>query len=57
MIGAGIAASYAGWIRQSQGDYEIAWYTAAILCMFAAGSLFLLKKIPTIAQRESITAP
>lgn len=57
MIGAAIAASFAGWIRTSQGDYEIAWYTAAVLCLIAAGSLFLLRKIPTLKQREVVTSP
>ena len=52
MIGAGIAASFAGWVRETNGDYEIAWYTAAILCLIAAASMFLLKKIPTLAQAE-----
>ena len=55
MIGAAIAASFAGWIRTSQGDYKIAWYTAALLCLIAAGSLFLLKKIPTLKQREELS--
>lgn len=57
MIGAAIAASFAGWIRTSQGNYEIAWYTAAVLCLIAAGSLFLLRKIPTLKQREVVTSP
>jgi MFS family permease len=52
MIGAAIAASFAGWIRETNGDYEIAWYTAAILCLIAAACMFLLKKIPTLAQAE-----
>ena len=36
MVGAGVAASYAGWIRQTQGDYLIAWLTAGGLCLLAA---------------------
>lgn len=51
MIGAAIAASFAGWVRESNGDYEVAWYVAAILCLIAAASVFLLKKIPTLAQQ------
>lgn len=35
MVGAGIAATYAGWIRQSTGDYFWAWLTAGILCLVA----------------------
>lgn len=52
MIGAAIAASFAGWIRETNGDYEVAWYTAAILCLIAAACMFILKKIPTLAQVE-----
>ena len=36
MVGAGVAASYAGWIRQGTGDYFIAWMTAGGLCLLAA---------------------
>lgn len=53
MIGAGIAAAFAGWIRDSQGAYTIAWYTAAVLCLVAAASMFLLKRFPTLKQQES----
>ncbi|MEY4311583.1 MAG: hypothetical protein RLZZ571_353 [Actinomycetota bacterium] len=53
MIGAAIAAVFAGWIRQTNGSYTIAWYTASILCLIAAGSMFLMKRIPTLAQREA----
>lgn len=37
MVGAGVAATYAGWVRQAQGDYLVAWLTAAVLCLLAAG--------------------
>lgn len=53
MIGAAIAAAFAGWIRQTNGSYTIAWYTAAILCLIAAGSMFLIKRVPTLAQRQA----
>ena len=53
MVGAAIAAAFAGWIRQTNGSYTIAWYTAAILCLIAAGSMFLIKRVPTLAQREA----
>jgi MFS family permease len=36
MVGAGVAASYAGWIRQGTGDYFLAWMTAGGLCLVAA---------------------
>ncbi len=36
MVGAGIGASAAGWIRATQGDYRLAWWTAGALCLAAA---------------------
>ena len=36
MVGAGVAASYAGFIRQGTGDYFLAWMTAGGLCLLAA---------------------
>jgi MFS family permease len=36
MVGAGIAASYAGLIRQGLGDYFWAWMTAGALCLLAS---------------------
>jgi len=36
MVGAGVAASYAGWIRQGTGDCFMAWMTAGGMCLLAA---------------------
>ncbi|UDY24237.1 MFS transporter [Nocardioides sp. Kera G14] len=36
MVGAGVAASFAGWTRESTGTYLTAWLTAGILCLAAA---------------------
>jgi MFS family permease len=44
MIGAAVAAIFAGVIRDLQGSYLIAWITAAILCLLATVSLAALKK-------------
>jgi MFS family permease len=49
MIGAAIAAAFAGAIREAQGSYFIAWITAAVLCLVAAGSVLLLRKVPVQA--------
>lgn len=46
MVGAAIAAAFAGAIREAQGSYFIAWITAAVLCLVAAGSVLLLRRIP-----------
>jgi MFS family permease len=42
MVGAGVAASYAGWIRTSLGDYFVAWMTAGALCLAAAALCLLI---------------
>ena len=45
MVGAGVAASYAGWIRDIQGDYLIAWLTAGGLCVLAAFACLSIPKL------------
>jgi MFS family permease len=50
MIGAAIAAAFAGVIRDVQGDYYIAWITAAVLCLVASASVLLLKPQPKLAK-------
>ena len=44
MVGAGVAASYAGWIRQSNGDYYVAWITAGGLCIAAAAACLMIPR-------------
>lgn len=44
MIGAAIASVFAGWIRESAGDYYIAWITAAVLCLAASVYALTLRK-------------
>jgi len=48
MIGAAIAAEFAGAIRETQGSYFIAWITAAVLCLVAAGSVLLLRRVKAV---------
>jgi hypothetical protein len=43
-VGAGIAAAYAGWVRQAQGDYFTAWVTAGALCLVAAVVILLIPR-------------
>jgi len=42
MVGAGVAASYAGWIREGTGEYFWAWMTAGGLCVLAATLCFTI---------------
>jgi sugar phosphate permease len=46
MVGAGVAASYAGWVRSSTGDYLNAWLTAGGLCVVAAFACLAVSKTP-----------
>ena len=55
MVGAGVAASYAGWIRTGLGDYFVAWMTAGALCLGAAALCLLIPR-RGIAQ-EHLLAP
>ncbi|HMT32583.1 MAG: MFS transporter [Actinomycetales bacterium] len=44
MVGAGIAAAYAGWMRESTGDYFAAWLTAGGLCVLAAAACYVMPR-------------
>ncbi len=53
-IGAAIAASAAGILRTEAGTYDIAWFAAAALCLFAAGmSLALRPQGARTAERDA----
>jgi predicted MFS family arabinose efflux permease len=53
MVGAGVAASFAGWVRESSGDYFGAWMTAGGLCLLAAFACLAVPK----RVRTSTPAP
>ena len=57
MVGAGIAASYAGVVRQVSGDYLVAWLTAGGLCVLAAGLCLLMPKVPVLAGKPDLELP
>lgn len=46
MVGAGVAASFAGWVRQANGDYFVAWITAGVLCVVASELCLLVPRTP-----------
>ena len=52
MIGAGVAAAYAGLVRDTTGGYAPAWWTAGGLCLAAAA---VILTVPVV--REDGTAP
>jgi len=53
MVGAGVAASYAGLVREHLGDYYLAWMTAGGLCLLAA---LMCLSIPARARDEDVSA-
>jgi predicted MFS family arabinose efflux permease len=53
MVGAGVAASYAGLVREHLGDYFLAWMTAGGLCLLAA---LMVVSIPRRARTDDETA-
>lgn len=53
MVGAGVSAAAAGWIRETTGSYLPAWITAAALCALAALSLLWLRRVP-VRERELV---
>lgn len=60
MVGAGVAASFAGWIREWRGDYFGAWLTAGALCVLAALACLAIPRRPIEADSaigEPVTDP
>jgi hypothetical protein len=52
MVGAGVAASYAGWIRTGTGDYFWAWMTAGALCLAAAVMCLTIPRLRDVDPGE-----
>ena len=46
MVGAGLGASFAGWIRTVDGTYRTAWMSAGVLCIAAAFVCLTIPKPP-----------
>jgi predicted MFS family arabinose efflux permease len=44
MIGAGVSAGLAGWIRQSTGSYDIAWWSTGVLAVIAAAMVLAIPR-------------
>jgi MFS family permease len=51
MVGAGVAAAYAGWLRQATGDYMWAWMTAGGLCLLASTLCLMIPQPSARAAR------
>lgn len=56
MVGAGVAASVAGFIRTGTGDYAAAWFAAGLLCVIAAVAVLRIPR-PPVPEADSQAAP
>ena len=56
MIGAGLAASFAGAVREHTGDYRIAWLTAGFLCVTAALAFFTIRRRGEYGEAGALSA-
>jgi len=53
-LGAAVAAAGAGWLRDRNGDYDVAFYLAAGLCAIAALLCLNVRKAPTEAVPAAV---
>ena len=53
MVGASMASAFAGWIRDFEGDYFIAWIVAAVLCIAASAYSLTMRKSAGLAQSQA----
>jgi sugar phosphate permease len=53
-LGAAVAAAGAGWLRDRNGDYDVAFYLAAGLCAIAALLCLNVRKTPTEAVPAAV---
>lgn len=56
MVGAGVGASVAGWIRTDQGSYHFAWLTAAALCFASVAIALSIRRTPAETPDTPATA-
>ncbi len=57
MVGAGISAWTAGVIRQATGSYNLAWWSAGVLCLIAAAASWLVPRTPADSQLDPSPSP
>jgi sugar phosphate permease len=57
MVGGGIAAAFAGYLRQTSGAYTSSFVTAGALCLVAAVAIMMLpRRTGDVPQRPGVTA-
>jgi predicted MFS family arabinose efflux permease len=57
MIGAGISAWVAGWIREDTGTYDVAWWISGGLCLGAAAACLLIPRGNALEHLPSLPEP
>jgi MFS family permease len=61
MVGAGFSAGIAGWIRQTTGSYDIAWWTTGVLALLAAVMVLVIPKgdslVDVVEAPDPVLAP
>jgi MFS family permease len=57
MIGAGVSAGLAGWIRQTTGSYDVAWWTTGVLALGAALACLVIPHGPALAITDGDPEP
>lgn len=50
MVGAAVAAQFAGVVREVTGSYSTAWWTAGVLCLVAAAACLAARRTPAAVQ-------
>lgn len=53
MVGAGVGASLAGWMRTQQGTYHMAWILAAALCLAASVLAMTIPRRPSASDANT----
>lgn len=56
MVGAGVGASFAGWVRSTNGSYQLAWLVAGALCLAAAAVAMTIGRQPA-TEPEQVAVP
>ncbi|WP_207457769.1 MFS transporter [Herbiconiux sp. SYSU D00978] len=56
-FGAALAASVAGFVRDATGEYTLAWFGAAGLCVVAAVLSLAIRRAPTSTTPPAVVAP
>jgi len=57
MVGAGISAWTAGIIRQASGSYNLAWWSAGVLCLIAAFACWFVPREQQQTVNETSPSP